>query len=345
MKKRTTILLFIASTWLLSFAIQAVDYVHLSEILYDTPLNEQIVSPPYSNGEYVELYNAGSEPANLTGWQLLGDGATEQYTFGSVTLPPQSFLIIAYRHARSPEFLLSTLFPGVDEGQVLYQDAIALKNTKDYIRLYDAAGTLRDSIYYGNETTIQPPSDRLIAENADGTAGGACLSVQRVRVQFRPDGSTLADHWHWEVAEATPLALSTAYEQPLSPQQRVAFAYDEAGNRTSRTIVLATNSRRSARRAAPQDTPDPFTELTPQGRTVRIYPNPTQGWLQAEVIGLADGDRAVWRLYSLQGTLLLQAEAAAGVPTDLDLSALPAGTYVLHLSVDGTTTEYKVIKR
>ena len=318
--------------------------MHLSEILYDTPLNEQIVSPPYSNGEYVELYNAG-DSVDLSGWLLCGDGSTEQYEFGVVVMPPQSFLIVAYRHARSPEFLLSSLFPGVDEGRVLYQDAIALKNTKEYIRLYDAAGTLRDSVYYGNETAIQPPSDRLIAENADGTSGDACLSVQRVRVQFRPDGSTLADHWHWEVAEATPLALSTVYEQPLASQQRVAFAYDEAGNRTSRTIVLAASNRRSARRAAPQDTPDPFTELTPQGRTVRIYPNPTQGWLQAEVTGLADGDRAVWRLYSLQGTLLLQAEAAAGVPTDLDLSALPAGTYVLHLSVDGTTTEYKVIKK
>ena len=328
MKKRTTILLFIASTWLLSFAIQAVDYVHLSEILYDTPLNEQIVSPPYSNGEYVELYNAG-DSVDLSGWLLCGDGSTEQYEFGAVVMPPQSFLIVAY----------------VDEGRVLYQDAIALKNTKEYIRLYDAAGTLRDSIYYGNETTIQPPSDRLIAENADGTAGDACLSVQRVRVQFRPDGSAMADHWHWEVAEATPQALSAAYETPLSPQQRVAFAYDEAGNRTSRTIVLAASNRRSARRAAQQDTPDPFTELTPQGRTVRIYPNPTQGWLQTEVTGPADGDRAVWRLYSLQGTLLIQAEAVGGVPTDLDLSALPAGTYVLHLSVDGTTTEYKVIKR
>ena len=126
-------LLSIAAAWLPPFAMQAVDYVHLSEILYDTPLNEQIVSPPYSNGEYVELYNAG-DSVDLSGWLLCGDGSTEQYEFGAVVMPPQSFLIVAYRHARSPEFLLSSLFPGVDEGRVLYQDAIALKNTKEYIR-------------------------------------------------------------------------------------------------------------------------------------------------------------------------------------------------------------------
>ena len=75
MKKRTMALLSIAAAWLPPFAMQAVDYVHLSEILYDTPLNEQIVSPPYSNGEYVELYNAG-DSVDLSGWLLCGDGST-----------------------------------------------------------------------------------------------------------------------------------------------------------------------------------------------------------------------------------------------------------------------------
>lgn len=109
MKKRTMTLLSIAAAWLPPFAMQAVDYVHLSEILYDTPLNEQIVSPPYSNGEYVELYNAG-DSVDLSGWLLCGDGSTEQYEFGAVVMPPQSFLIVAYRHVRSPEFLLFWLF-------------------------------------------------------------------------------------------------------------------------------------------------------------------------------------------------------------------------------------------
>lgn len=91
-------------------SIIAEDYVHLSEIMYDTSLDENTTVSPCCNGEYIELYNAGSMPVDLSGWQLKGDEATEVYVFHTVTLPAASFLIVAYRHEFSPDFTLSDFF-------------------------------------------------------------------------------------------------------------------------------------------------------------------------------------------------------------------------------------------
>ena len=192
--------------------LQAIDYVHISEIMYDSPLNEVITQPPYSNGEYIELYNAGYNAVNLNGWKLLGDGSTEIYEFASVAIQSKSFLIIAYRHSRTPEFELSEVFSNIktNSGQILYQNKITLKNTKEYIRLYDALGVLRDSIYYGNETSI-PISKRLIATNADSISGNECLSVQRINASFDITGTAVVNHLNWGVAVANPFSPHTNY--------------------------------------------------------------------------------------------------------------------------------------
>ena len=52
---------------------QAQDKVYISEIMYDSPLNEQIATGvAYSNGEYVGLFNGGLAGVDLSGWVLQG---------------------------------------------------------------------------------------------------------------------------------------------------------------------------------------------------------------------------------------------------------------------------------
>ncbi len=213
---KTYIMPFLFLIFIFPSAMQAVDYVHINEIMYNTPLNEVITTPPYSNGEYIELYNAGANVVNLAGWKLMGDGVTKIYEFGQVSIPSRSFLIIAYQHSRSPEFRLSEVFPATAAyaNKIIYQNKITLKNDKGYVRLYDPAGVLRDSIYYGNETSIKPIEDRLIAGNDNGIPGSQCLSVQRKRVNFNSNGSAIANHSDWHVSLAAPFALSTAYVTP-----------------------------------------------------------------------------------------------------------------------------------
>lgn len=70
------------------------------------------------------------------------------------------------------------------------------------------------------------------------------------------------------------LIQSTAFAQKIS------YAYDLAGNRISRTIILS---------AAPQKAPaeeqsEPFIEQFEQ-REIKIFPNPTKGILIVEVNG------------------------------------------------------------
>ena len=208
---------------LLALPLPGTDYVYLSEIMYDSPLNERVTVRPYSNGEYVRLYNAGSEAADLQGWKLLGEGKTETFVLPDVTLPARSSLVIAYRSSSSPEFELSDVFPAMADTAhtpIVYQDKVVLANTKETIRLLDAQGMLRDSVYYGNVTSIQPIADRLVAENEDSIPGSECLSVQRRRVELGEAGRAVANHLDWEVAPvpdgASDLAIKVAVPSPAS---------------------------------------------------------------------------------------------------------------------------------
>ena len=61
--------------------VMADNYIVINQVMYDTPLNEMTNISPSSNGEFIELYNAGSNPVSLQGWKLTGDGTSENFVF------------------------------------------------------------------------------------------------------------------------------------------------------------------------------------------------------------------------------------------------------------------------
>ena len=84
--------------------------VIINQVFYDTPLNEAIIKPPYSNGEFVELYNLSDSIVSLDGWQIKGDGKTEVYPFPANSyITPNGYLCLAYRHNSTYDFLLDSL--------------------------------------------------------------------------------------------------------------------------------------------------------------------------------------------------------------------------------------------
>ena len=92
--------------------------VIISEIMYDTPLNEVVTTRPYSNGEFLELYNCESAEADISGWMLKGSGVTEQFQLPDGTvIPGRGTLVIAYCYAGS-NFLLTDLYSGLDASAV-----------------------------------------------------------------------------------------------------------------------------------------------------------------------------------------------------------------------------------
>jgi YD repeat-containing protein len=131
----------------------------------------------------------------------------------------------------------------------------------------------------------------------------------------------------------------------IAAAQTISFAYDEAGNRVSRTIVI--NSSQHARavnnNADEAETSPPFVEQLTLDLQVRIYPNPTKGLLQVELAGLAAESVATATVANLNGQQIISADAINRVST-IDLSAYPSGTYVLRLVINDKATEYKIIK-
>ena len=200
--------------------VQGKDYVIINKIMYDSPLNEQIATgAAYSNGEFVELFNAGVDPVNLNGWVLRGGGVTEIYSFPSNTLmAPKSYLIVAYQYNKSG-FTLDQLYTGLiasPDHQIQYQRKIILSNSGEPIYLRDNTGMTKDSIYYdGNSNSSK--LNRLSADNADGLAGNSCICLQRKTTTYNANGNAIPNNMEWISATVNPFQQNTAYNPPFIP--------------------------------------------------------------------------------------------------------------------------------
>ncbi len=180
----------------------------MTEIMYDTPLNEQTASDPrYCEGEYIQLFNAGDSAVNLTGWKITKAGSTEQYVFPTNTIIiPKSSLIVAYRPKISA-FQLSYLYPHpsltVNANKILYQSNLTLPNSSTTISLIDNQGKVKDKInYHGTSTTSSPYP--LRAENTNVTVLVNFVALRRNEVQFDINGCAIPNNLHWSTEKIAP---------------------------------------------------------------------------------------------------------------------------------------------
>jgi len=128
----------------------------------------------------------------------------------------------------------------------------------------------------------------------------------------------------------------------LSTQaHRVTFAYDAAGNRTARIIVL---QPRVNTLDAPDEEFNPFIEQA-ENRVVTIFPNPTRGMLIIEISSGENNEQFRAVLYNQQGRLMQETQAFTGTSLNMDLSAYPPGVYILLLRIGDEIKEYKIIKQ
>ena len=157
------ILIYPVSSW-------ANNYVIINQVMYDSPLNEYMNKPHACDGEFVELYNAGTSDVSLADWKLKGDGMNEEYVFTAGTvLPAGKFLILACRRGTGNTFRLRDLYnpmPDSTNYSVLYQNKITLNNDGETLTLCNAQHDTVDWIYYEGESHISKPY-RLEAANAD----------------------------------------------------------------------------------------------------------------------------------------------------------------------------------
>lgn len=171
--------------------------VVISQVMYDSPLNERVTVTPYSNGEFIELYNMGEQPADISDWYLKGGGVREFFVFPSGTiLSPGSYLVVAYRHSRTPQYVLSDLYGNACSSAILYQNSIVLSNSGESVCLLDKQGIAQDSLFYDGTSNKRKPF-RLEAENMDSIPATLCRSLHRKQVAFngRRQAVFVAQHW------------------------------------------------------------------------------------------------------------------------------------------------------
>ena len=125
--------------------------VVISEVFYDTPLNEDLFnftpSEGHHNGEFIELYNPTAEEVDISGWSVGDNGS--RFTFPLNTIISSKEVVLVAFKCPETNFSLSTLFPAISGStKIFYQHGIWLRNEGEKISLYDKRGNLVDEISY-----------------------------------------------------------------------------------------------------------------------------------------------------------------------------------------------------
>ena len=123
-------------------------------------------------------------------------------------------------------------------------------------------------------------------------------------------------------------------------QDTIAYRYDAAGNRISRTIVL---SPISAQAPSEEKPPVVYSEVFADIQ-LKIYPNPTDGLVKVEIYNLPEGETAQIWVYAMSGQLLTSFKDVSKA-VDINISGQPAGVYVMRIVSGKFRTEWKIIKK
>lgn len=141
------------------------------------------------------------------------------------------------------------------------------------------------------------------------------------------------------------------------------FAYDESGNRISRSIGQKENvyensaeePKMNEKSFESDDNPSVKTGVSDTdsttknekrddelSREVQVYPNPTKGEV---IVGLGhlDIDNTALKIIRLSGELIYHNPAPENM-NRIDLSAEPPGMYIIQITNDDITYEWKIIK-
>ena len=213
MRKITGILAFLLCATLVC---GATDYVVISEVMYDTPLNENVESFPHNYGEYIELCNIGERSADIGGWQLSMPSPVQTFTIPSpCVLEPHSFLVIAYGTAYTYSALNlvnydSNEYPsdfhymydihGDSICPIIFQTSLLLPNDNQHsLVLKDANQVTRDSMFYGYSPSWNTTTEatNTSVNSIDDVDAYSLCSVKRITIDMKISGYTIFHDYNW----------------------------------------------------------------------------------------------------------------------------------------------------
>lgn len=124
---------------------------------------------------------------------------------------------------------------------------------------------------------------------------------------------------------------------------KATYTYDANGNRTLAKVIYLSSSPSNA---APNEIKEINLDSN-NGLSVKIFPNPTKGNLNIQILG-GDADfysnsKNCIKVWNIQGTLLIN-KSPLGESNQVDLTSFNNGTFILNITINGKTTNYKILK-
>lgn len=139
-----------------------------------------------------------------------------------------------------------------------------------------------------------------------------------------------------KVAFSALLIIST---MTAMAQQKLSYAYDAAGNRTSRTIVMRA---RNANASDQEKTVEKSISMVAD-RQLKIYPNPVKDRLNIQLAHFDNKSVGTVLLYDTSGKMLYNQQITRE-DFFVDMSQYPKGYYMLRILINDEQSMWKIIK-
>lgn len=124
-------------------------------------------------------------------------------------------------------------------------------------------------------------------------------------------------------------------------QSKIAYTYDAAGNRVKREIIMQAPKAKAKRQTINTER-QAFSDMLHE-HSVKIYPNPTDGFLKVCISGLKGTDKCSLGIYTTQGAQIMTDDMRTD-NFDIDISSQPTGIYLLRITINNSSTTWKIIK-
>jgi RHS repeat-associated protein len=199
--------------------------VVISEVYYDSYLEEYIINPGHHKGEFIELFNASCSPVNISGWTLYDANSPAFFTFPAGTIiPSKGFVIYTYGQP-TDAVKFHNIFPQAAPytAQVFYKSgpgALILNNKGEMLYLKNNSGVIKDFVGYGGRSAYGMTYN-LTAVNGFNTGSNYTVqnSVQRTNVSSYYNQTDIDDeHNEWPVSLGelnTPVMFGTQIATPF----------------------------------------------------------------------------------------------------------------------------------
>lgn len=144
--------------------------------------------------------------------------------------------------------------------------------------------------------------------------------------------------------KALLVALLAACSLHVWGQTRFEYLYDNAGNRIKRQIVVLSKAPQLKSGVVQPQEPQPTVESIGRQK-VKIYPNPTDGYIRVELEGFDDSkiSRFTVQLFTSYGKQLMENVMGASL-FEVDMSRYQTGAYILNLLFTDQRLSFKIIK-